>query len=193
MPSFSAARRAESSVAWVVRIFTKAFRGVGKCFAFGCCFGTEYSPISRVTIRACESLTVHNTGKMPISSKAIIPHRKTLPTVTSFQTDLGLVRVLASKEHGDQHFLTSTEVGRLAGLPGRWALKGYHMNLLAEKAGLVVRVNGRWDPTGEGRSHGRKVDHCWRWYPSMVDQIRRAAKEHDLDDLLKKGDRDEPN
>jgi hypothetical protein len=45
----------------------------------------------------------------------IIPHRKSLPTVTRFQTDLGLVRVLASKEHGDQHVLTSP---KWADLPG---------------------------------------------------------------------------
>jgi hypothetical protein len=79
-------------------------------------------------------------------------------------------------------------VGRLAGLPGRWALKGYHMNLLAKAAGLVVRVNGRWAPTQAGKSHGRKVDHCWRWYPSMVDQIKQAAEVHDLDKLLERTD-----
>jgi hypothetical protein len=66
---------------------------------------------------ACESLSVHNLGKMPMSSKAIITHRKILPSVESFQKDLGLVHLVVDGEQGEQHLLTSTEVGRLAGLP----------------------------------------------------------------------------
>ncbi len=84
-----------------------------------------------------------------------------------------------------QHLLTSTEVGRLAGLPGVWSMKGYHMNLLAQAAGLVVRANGRWEPTKQGESHSKKVDSRWRWYPSMIDQIKQAAKEHNLIKLSK--------
>jgi hypothetical protein len=120
-----------------------------------------------------------------MSSKAIIPHRRTLPSVESFQEDLGLVRLVADGEQGEQHLLTSTEVGRLAGLPGRWSLKGYNMHLVAEAAGLAVRVNERWEPTSLGESHGRKVENRWLWYPSMVGQIEKAAKEHDLIKLSK--------
>jgi hypothetical protein len=128
-----------------------------------------------------------------MSSKAIIPHRKTLPTVADFQTDLGLVhRVKEDGQDEPAHALSSTEVGRLAGLPGVWSMKGYHMNLLAQAAGLAVRINGRWEPTKQGEDHARKVDGRWRWYPSMIDQIKKAAHQHNLDDLLKKGNRDEP-
>jgi hypothetical protein len=59
------------------------------------------------------------------------------------------------------------------------------MNLLAQAAGLAVRVNGRWEPTEQGESHSKKVDSRWRWYPSMIDQIKQAAKEHDLIKLSK--------
>jgi hypothetical protein len=114
-----------------------------------------------------------------------IAHRKTLPSVESFQKDLGLVHLVADGEQGEQHLLTSTEVGRLAGLPGVWSMKGHHMNLLAQAAGLAVRVNGRWEPTEQGESHSKKVDSRWRWYPSMIDQIKQAAKEHDLIKLSK--------
>jgi hypothetical protein len=120
-----------------------------------------------------------------MSSKVIIPHRKSLPIVTRFQTDLGLVRVVAIEVQGDQHLLTATEVGRLAGLPGVWSMKGHHMNLLAQAAGLAVKVNGRWEPTEQGESHSKKVYSRWRWYPSMIDQIKQAAKEHDLIKLSK--------
>jgi hypothetical protein len=121
-----------------------------------------------------------------MSSKAIIPHRKTLPTVADFQTDLGLVhRVKEDGQDEPAHALSSTEVGRLAGLPGVWSMKGHHMNLLAQAAGLAVRVNGRWEPTEQGESHSKKVDSRWRWYPSMIDQIKQAAKEHDLIKLSK--------
>jgi hypothetical protein len=37
----------------------------------------------------------------------------------------------------------------------------------------------------EGESHGRKVENRWLWYPSMVGQIEKAAKEHDLIKLSK--------
>jgi hypothetical protein len=67
------------------------------------------------------------------------------------------------------------------------------MNLLAQAAGLAVQIDGEWEPTEAGGSHGRKVYGRWRWFPSMVKEVEKAAKEHDLDDLLKKGDRDEPN
>jgi hypothetical protein len=98
-----------------------------------------------------------------MSSKAIIPHRKTLPAVESFQSDLGLVRELAEDgQTKPSHLLTSTEVGRLARLPGKWSLKGYHRHLLAKAAGLAVRVNGRWEPTKQGESHSKKVDSRWR-------------------------------
>lgn len=91
-----------------------------------------------------------------MSSKAIIPHRKNLPSIESFQKDLGLVRLVADGEQGEQHLLTSTEVGRLAGLPGVWSQKGYHMNLLAEVAGLVVRANGSGSLQSRGRTTPRK-------------------------------------
>jgi hypothetical protein len=122
-----------------------------------------------------------------MSSKAIIPHRKTLPSVADFQTDLGLVhRVKEDGQDEPAHALSSTEVGRLARLPGVWSMKGHHMNLLAQAAGLAVRVNGRWEPTKRGEDHARKVDGRWRWYPSMIDQIKKAAKEHPLEKLMGK-------
>jgi hypothetical protein len=36
-----------------------------------------------------------------------------------------------------------------------------------------------------GKSHSKKVYSRWRWYPSMIDQIKQAAKEHDLIKLSK--------
>jgi hypothetical protein len=115
--------------------------------------------------------------------KAIIAHQKSLPSVEAFQTDLGLVQCAKDEEQGDLHFLTGTEVGRLAGLPGAWSMKGYYMNLLAKAAGLVMRVNGRWAPTKQGESHGRRVDGRWRWFPSVVRLIQEASKEFPLDEL----------
>lgn len=109
--------------------------------------------------------------------------------------DIGLVRT-AERGGKPAHLLTSSEVGRQAGLPGAWGTKGYHANLLAEAAGLITRTAWGWKPTVEtvlpaaGTSLAKRIDGRWRWYPSVVDRIRKANKEFSLEDLKKKAQED---
>lgn len=108
----------------------------------------------------------------------------TLPRVHDFQEQLGLVRAIRAKD-GVQHLLTSTEVGRQAGLPGFWSLKGFHCNLIAESIGLITVKPGSWSPTPKGASYTKRVDGRWLWYPSVISVLNAAAQKVDLPQLQK--------
>lgn len=103
--------------------------------------------------------------------------------VEEIQADLGLVRTVETK-NGSRKLLTSVELGRRAGLPGKWGAKGYNANLVAAAAGLIHKHNGRWAPTEKGKSHTRKVDGRLFWYHSGVPLVQDAVKAFDWRRLM---------
>lgn len=92
---------------------------------------------------------------------------------------MGLVRVIKDIE-GSRDLLTAVELGRRAGLPGKWGNKGANANIIAQSLGLIRRHNGRWVPVDdEAKSYMKNVDGRWRWYKSAVPLIRDAGKTFD--------------
>jgi len=65
-------------------------------------------------------------------------------------------------------------------------MKGYHCNLLAEAAGLIVKDRNKWIPADGFTSHFKKIGGALRWFPSAIESIRVASRKYDLNALKAK-------